>query len=324
MASCKGLLARQPGGPEVMDWADLPLEAPGPGEALIRQSAVGVNFIDIYFRSGLYPWPGDTLVPGSEAAGVVEAVGEGTGLTPGDRVAYVTRHGAYREARVMPADSLVRLPDGISETLAASVMLKGLTAQYLVTSSYVVKPGDTVLVHAAAGGVGLILGQWLASIGARAIGTAGSPEKVAQALAHGYDAVVNYREADFVAALRDLTGGEGVAAVYDSVGRDTWRGSLNCLKPLGSFVNFGQSSGMIEGFALSDLAAGSLTAIRPVLFDYIATREALERRSAELFGKLLDGSVRCDVTQVRPLVEAPQVHEAMAARATTGSTVLIP
>ncbi|MGB8812632.1 MAG: quinone oxidoreductase [Paracoccaceae bacterium] len=321
-----GLIAHHPGGPEVMAWEPLPLAAPGPGEVRLRHTAIGVNFIDIYFRSGLYPWPEATLIPGAEAAGVVDVVGAGvTGLHPGDRVAYVMRYGAYRQARVVPADRLVKLPADISDTLGASVMLKGLTAQYLVTASYVVKPGDTVLVHAAAGGVGLLLGQWLAAIGARAIGTAGSDEKAALARAHGYDAVINYRTTDFVAAVQDLTHGQKCAAVYDSVGADTWRGSLKCLAPLGMFVNFGQSSGMIEGFSLADLAAGgSLSANRPVLFDYIAKRDDLERRTSALFAMLTSGAIRCDVQNVHPLQAAAQVHAAMALRQTTGSTVLIP
>lgn len=272
----KALVARAPGGPEVMEWVDLPDGRPGAGEVLVRHSAIGVNFLDIYYRSGLYPWPEATMIPGAEAAGLVEAVGEGvTDLRLGDRVAYVLPFGAYRETRVVPAARLVPLPDGVRDSAIASALLKGLTAQYLVTASYAVQPGDTVLVHAAAGGVGLLLGPWLAALGATAIGTAGGPEKVALARKHGYAQVIDYRAGDFVAEVARLTGGAGCAAVYDSIGADTWRGSLKCLRRRGVLVNFGQSSGVIRDFALSDLAAGSLTAIRPVLFDYIATRAEL-------------------------------------------------
>lgn len=319
------LVARRPGGPEVMEWSAVETAAPGPGEALVRHTAIGVNFIDVYHRSGLYPWPEGTMIPGAEAAGVVEAVGPGVdSVRPGDRVAYVLKFGAYRTRRVVPAGRLVRLPDAIPDTVAASVMLKGLTAQYLVTSSYAVQPGDTVLVHAAAGGVGLLLGQWLRALGARAIGTAGGPAKVALALEHGYSDVIDYTATDFVPEVARLTGGALCAAVYDSVGRDTWRGSLACLKRFGMFVNFGQSSGMIEDFKLSDLARGSLSANRPMLFDYVDAREDLERRAADLFGRLERGEVRADVVATRPLREAAEAHAALEGRRTTGTTVLIP
>ena len=319
------LVARRPGGPEVMEWVEVETPAPGPGEVLLRHTAIGVNFIDIYHRSGLYPWAAESLIPGAEAAGVVEAVGPGvTTLAPGDRVAYVMTTGAYRQRRVVPADRLVRLPDAIPDAVAASVMLKGLTAQYLVTSSYAVQPGDTVLVHAAAGGVGLLLGQWIAALGARAIGTAGGPAKVALALAHGYSDVIDYSATDFAPEVARLTEGAFCAAVYDSVGRDTWRGSLACLRRFGSFVNFGQSSGMIEDFRLSDLAKGSLSACRPVLFDYVAERADLERRAADLFTRLARGEIRADVVTTRPLQEAAAAHVALEGRKTTGTTVLIP
>lgn len=319
------LVARRPGGPEVMEWAEVATPAPGPGEVLLRHTAIGVNFIDIYHRSGLYPWAAESLIPGAEAAGVVEALGPGvTNLAPGDRVAYVMTTGAYRQRRVVPADRLVRLPDAIPDAVAASVMLKGLTAQYLVTSSYVVQPGDTVLVHAAAGGVGLLLGQWIAALGARAIGTAGGPAKVALALAHGYSEVIDYSATAFAPEVARLTEGALCAAVYDSVGRDTWRGSLACLRRFGIFVNFGQSSGMIEDFRLSDLAKGSLSACRPVLFDYVAERADLERRAADLFTRLASGQIRADVVTTRPLQEAAAAHVALEGRKTTGTTVLIP
>jgi NADPH:quinone reductase len=320
-----GLVVTSPGGPETMAWADLPTPEPGPGEVLLAHTAVGVNFLDVYFRSGLYPWPDGPMIPGAEASGVVEAVGKDvTDLKPGDRVAYVLPHGAYRETRAVPAERLVPLPAGIDPVSIAGAMLKGLTAQYLVTSSYPVQPGDTVLVHAAAGGVGLILGQWLHSLGAHAIGTAGGPEKVALAKQHGYEHVIDYRSEDFVAEVGRLTKGAGCAAVYDSVGADTWRGSLKCLRRRGMFVNFGQSSGMISDFSLADLAAGgSLSANRPVLFDYVATRDDLLERSRDLFSRILDGTIKLDVAATRPLREAAAAHADLEARRTVGSTILL-
>jgi NADPH2:quinone reductase len=326
MTKAGAIVASRPGGPEVMEWTELETPLPNAGEVLVRQLAIGVNFIDVYFRSGLYPWSAGTMVPGAEAAGLIEAVGAGVeDFRIGDKVAYVLPHGAYRAMRTVPAERLVKIPDGLDPVQLAGAMLKGLTAQYLVTASYVVRPGDTVLVHAAAGGVGLILGQWLKAIGAHAIGTAGSPEKVALATAHGYDHVINYREDDFVSVVADLTGGKGCAAVYDSVGKDTWRGSLKCLRRRGMFVNFGQSSGMIEGFKLSDLAAGgSLSANRPVLFDYVAERSELHYRAGDLFARIASGQIRLDVTNARPLSEAVAAHRDLEARRTVGSTVLIP
>jgi NADPH:quinone reductase len=322
----KGMLVRQAGGPEAMEWIDLPISAPGDGEVLLRQTAVGVNFLDVYFRSGLYAWPGDSIIPGAEAAGVVEAVGPGvTDLRVGDRVAYVMAHGAYRQRRVVAADRLIALPEGITEQAIAGALLKGLTAQYLVTASYVVKPGDIVLVHAAAGGVGLLLGQWLAALGAQAIGTAGTPDKCALALRHGYAHVINYATQDFAAEVATITNGRGVAAVYDSVGQDTWRGSLKCLARRGMFVNFGQSSGMITGLTMQDLASGgSLSANRPVLFDYIVSRAELVARAGDLFARIQSGSLRLDTATTRPLHEATEAHRALEGRQTSGSTVLLP
>jgi NADPH:quinone reductase len=304
----------------------LPISAPGDGEVLLRQTAVGVNFLDVYFRSGLYAWPGDSIIPGAEAAGVVEAVGPGvTDLRVGDRVAYVMAHGAYRQRRVVAADRLIALPEGITEQAIAGALLKGLTAQYLVTASYVVKPGDIVLVHAAAGGVGLLLGQWLAALGAQAIGTAGTPDKCALALRHGYAHVINYATQDFAAEVATITNGRGVAAVYDSVGQDTWRGSLKCLARRGMFVNFGQSSGMITGLTMQDLASGgSLSANRPVLFDYIVSRAELVARAGDLFARIQSGSLRLDTATTRPLHEAAEAHRALEGRQTSGSTVLLP
>lgn len=322
----KAMIAHAPGGPEVMQWQDLATPAPGPGEVMLRQTAIGVNFLDVYHRSGLYPWTQPTMIPGAEAAGVVEAVGPGVaGFTPGDRVAYVLPHGAYRQRRVVPAERLLALPDAISDVQIAGALLKGLTAHYLVNACYAVQPGDTVLVHAAAGGVGSLLGQWLKALGATAIGTAGSAEKVALARQHGYAHAINYRDEDFVAAVRDLTSGQGVAAVYDSVGQDTWTGSLKCLKRRGVFVSFGQSSGMIQGFTLADLAKeGSLSATRPVLFDFIASRAELLERSADLFARLATGSLHTQTPHCRALHEAAAAHADLEGRRTTGATVLIP
>jgi NADPH2:quinone reductase len=320
-----GIIARTPGGPEVLQWTGLETAAPGAGEALVEQRAIGVNFIDTYYRRGVYAWPETPLIPGGEAAGIVAAVGPGvTEVAIGDRVAYTLPLGAYRQRRVVPAQRLVRLPQSVGFELAASVMLKGLTAQFLVTTCYPVKRADHVLVHAAAGGVGLLLGQWLRAVGAVAIGTVGSADKVAAAHAHGYAQVVNYREEDFPARVREITGGRGCDVVYDSVGEDTWRGSLKCLKRRGTFVSFGQSSGMIDGFKISELAAGgSLYATRPTLFDYIATREELQQRAQDVFARLADGSLKATVGQTLPLRDAAAAHRALESRRTIGATVLL-
>lgn len=316
----------RPGGADGFRRREIAAPAPGPGEALVRHTAIGLNFLDIYHRSGLYPWPVEhDLVIGSEAAGVVEAVGAGVTLVaPGDRVAYTRPLGAYASVRVIAADRLVRLPDGISDEVAATVMLKGLTAHYLIHSVFPVAPGMTVLVHAAAGGVGLLLGQWLKAKGVTAIGTAGGPEKVALARDHGYAHVLDYRAGDFAEAVRGLTGGDGVHAVFDSVGRDTWRGSLVCLRTRGMFACFGQSSGTIEGFALSELARGSFSACRPTLFHYIAGRGELEARSGDLFAALTSGVIRSAVRQSFPLVNAGEAHAALEQRRTLGGSVLLP
>ncbi len=320
------IVACEPGGPDVLERRIVTPASPDAGEVLVRHLAIGLNFIDVYHRSGLYPWaePRD-LIPGSEAAGVVEARGPGVeGLAEGDRVAYAHPLGAYASARVIAADRLLPLPDGISTEAAAGVLLKGLTAHYLVHDSYAVRADDTVLVHAAAGGVGLLLGQWLKAKGARAIGTAGGAEKVSLALENGYDAVVDYRAGDFVPRVMELTDGAGVHAVYDSVGADTWRGSLSCLQPHGSFVNFGQSSGPITGFTLGDLAKGSLHATRPALFHFIAGPAELQRRSAALFAALSDGTLTSEVHNRFPLAEAAAAHDALEGRRTTGNTILVP
>lgn len=318
----RAIVARVAGGPQVLEETEVPAAVAGPGEVLVRHEAIGVNFIDTYFRSGLYPWPQAPLIPGAEAAGVVEATGPGvTGFAPGDRVAAITPTGAYRTRRALPAGRLVKLPEAISTT-AAAVLLKGLTAHYLLNDSHPVKPGDIVLVHAAAGGVGQLLGPWLADLGALAIGTAGGPRKVAVAKACGYAHVIDYRSEDFVARIGAITGGRGCDAVYDSVGADTWRGSLACLRTRGTFVSFGQSSGPIEGFRFADLARGSLTATRPMLFDFIAEPAELARRSAALFARL--AAAPAQQVRVLPLGEAAAAHAALESRQTAGPTVLVP
>jgi NADPH:quinone reductase len=321
-----GVVVRTAGGPEALQWTALDTGSPGRGEVRIIQRAIGVNFIDTYFRSGLYPWPSTPLIPGAEAAGVVAAVGEGvTEPRVGDRVAYTMPSGAYRTQRVVPAERLVKLPDDLGFDAAASVMLKGLTAQFLVTSCYPVRAGETVLVHAAAGGVGLLLGQWLKALGATSIGTAGSPEKVAIAKANGYTHVIDYRAEDFVARVKEITGSRGCDVVYDSVGKDTWRGSLKCLRMRGMFVHFGQSSGMIADFKFSDLASGgSLFATRPMLFDYIKRREDLAARTADLFARLSRGEIKAHVGQRVALRDAAEAHRGLESRRTMGATVLLP
>ena len=300
--------------------------APGPGEVRVRHDAIGVNFIDVYFRTGLYPWPVERdLVTGSEAAGTIDAVGAGvTGLGVGDRVAYTVPNGAYATHRSLPADRVVALPDGIDARTAAAVMLKGLTVRYLVGDSYAARPGDIVLFHAAAGGVGSLAGPWLAAKGVVAIGTAGGPDKCAAASRLGYAHVIDYRAEDFVERVAELTAGAGVDAVYDGVGRDTVRGSLACLKRFGTLVSFGQSSGPADDFRIADLATGSLRLQRPTLFHYSAERAWLEDASRELFDLLADGTLDVAVGQSFALDDAGAAHAALEARGTTGSTVLLP
>jgi NADPH:quinone reductase len=321
-----GIIVRTAGGPEALEWSELDTAAPGRGEVSIAQHAIGVNFIDTYYRKGAYPWPTTPLIPGGEAAGVVEAVGEDVaGFRAGDRVAYALPIGAYRTRRVVPADRLVKLPDDIGFDVAASMMLKGMTAQFLLTSCYAVKAGDTVLVHAAAGGVGVLMGQWLRSLGAISIGTVGSPGKIAAAAASGYSHVIDYRAEDFPARVHELTAGKGCDVVYDSVAHDTWRGSLKCLRRRGLFVCFGQSSGPITDFKFSDLmAAGSLYATRPTLFDYIKTNDELQMRAAGLFAKVAAGAVKANIGERMPLRDAAKAHRDLEARRTTGSTILLP
>ena len=315
----------KPGGPEVLVWEEVPVGKPGPGEARIRHTAVGLNFVDIYNRSGLYP----AQLPsglGGEAAGVVEEVGDDvTDLRVGDRVAYGSAPlGAYAEARLIPADRLLKLPDGIDDQTAAAMMLKGLTVQYLIRQVYRVKAGDTILLHAAAGGVGLILSQWAKHLGATVIGTVSSDEKAELAKSHGCDHVILYTREDFVKRVGEITGGNKVPVVYDSVGKDTFLKSLDCLAPHGFAVLFGQSSGTVEPLNLGLLAQkGSLFVTRPTLNTYAAKRSDLVAMAKELFEVVQSGAVKIEVHQTYPLKDAAKAHADLAARKTTGSTVLL-
>lgn len=315
------------GGPEALVLENVEIPAPGPGEVRVRHTVIGVNFIDVYFRTGLYPAPnGLPLTPGHEAAGVVEEIGEGvTEVSVGDRVAYASAIGAYTTERNMPAERLVKIPDGVSDEEAAGMMLKGMTAEYLLRRTFEVKPGHTVLYHAAAGGVGLIFGQWAKHLGATVIGTAGSAEKVALAKAHGFDHVINYREQNFVEEVARITDGRKCDVVYDSVGKDTFEGSLDCLKTRGLFVSFGQSSGPIPPMNIGLLSQkGSLYMTRPTLFAYIATRPELEQSAGALFEVVKKGIVRIEINQRYPLADVAKAHADLEGRRTTGTTVLIP
>ena len=314
------------GGPEQMQWLDVELAEPGAGEARVRHTAVGLNFIDTYHRSGLYPLDLPTGL-GTEAAGVVESVGPGvTRLAPGDRVAWLgLPPGAYAEARNYPAERLVTLPEGIDEQTAAASLLKGLTAWYLLHRSYPVKPGDWVLLYAAAGGVGQIAAQWGRSLGARMIGVVGNDEKARIARERGCEAVVLSNAQNFVGEVRDLTGGEGVAGVYDSVGRDTFFQSLDCLRAHGTMVSYGNATGPVDPFSPMELAKrGSLFLTRPAVFDFIRTREELESATGELFAAILSGAFEVKVNQTYPLSEAARAHRDLEGRRTTGSTLLLP
>jgi NADPH2:quinone reductase len=314
------------GGPEVMRWEDVEAGAPGEGQARVRHTAVGVNYIDTYHRSGLYPLPLPTGL-GSEAAGVVEAVGAGvTVVKPGDRVAYAGGGpGSYAEVRVLPASVLVPIPDGVTDQTAAAVMLKGMTTQYLIRRTYPVKPGETVLFHAAAGGVGLIACQWLKALGATVIGTVGSDEKAAIARAHGCDHVIVSTREDIAARVRAITSGAGVPVVYDSVGRDTFLASLDCLKPLGLMVSFGNASGKVTPFDIGILSQkGSLYLTRPTLATYTASRVDLEATARDAFAVIREGKVKVEIRHTYPLAEAAQVHRDLEGRRTVGSIVMIP
>ena len=323
----RAIRIHQTGGPEVMRWEDVEVGAPGPGEIRIRHEAVGLNYIDVYFRTGLYPAPSLPFSPGMEGAGVVEAVGEGVdSLVAGDRVAYAAPPvGAYAQVRLMPADKVVKVPDGIDSRQAAAMMLQGMTVEYLLLRTYPVRSGDTVLFHAAAGGVGLIACQWAKHLGATVIGTVGSDEKAELARAHGCDHPIVYTRENFTERVREITGGAGVPVVYDSVGRDTFEGSLDCLRPRGMLVSFGQSSGKIDPFDIGVLGAkGSLYVTRPTLMTYTASRAELESSAQALFDVVGSGAVRVTVNQTFPLAEAASAHRALESRQTTGSTVLLP
>ncbi len=316
----------QTGGPEVLKFEQVEVGPPGPGQALIRQTAVGLNYIDVYFRSGLYPPPSLPFIAGQEGAGVVEAVGDGVGeVRVGQRVAYAGPLGAYAERRLIPADRLVVVPDAIKDEQAAAMMLKGMTAHYLLRRTFRVEPGQTILFHAAAGGVGLIACQWAKYLGATVIGTVGSAAKAEVAKAHGCDYPIRYDQDDVVARVRELTGGKGVPVVYDSVGQATFQRSLDCLAPLGMLVCFGQSSGKIPPIDTAILGQkGSLFLTRPSLINYTAARTDLVKAASELFDVVQRGAVEIQVNQRYPLREAAAAHRDLEGRKTTGSTVLLP
>ncbi|MGA7985290.1 MAG: quinone oxidoreductase [Burkholderiales bacterium] len=321
----KAIRFHKAGGPEVLQLDDVQVGDPGQGQVRIRHTAIGVNFVDTYQRSGLYPMP-LPQVAGNEAAGVIEAVGPGVSeLKAGDRVTYTGLIGSYCESRVVPADRMVKLPQGISEEQAASMLLKGLTVHYLIFSTYAVKRGDTVLWHAAAGGVGLIACQWLKALGVTTIATAGSDEKTALAKAHGADHVINYSKENFVEKVKAITGGKGVPVVYDGVGKATWEGSLDCLRPRGLMVTFGNASGPVPPVNLGILSAkGSLYVTRPTLATYIAARADLVERANALFDVVKSGKVKIETTARYKLADAAQAHRDLESRKTTGSVVLMP
>ena len=312
-----------PGGPEVLSWEEIETAEPGPGQALVRQSAAGLNYIDVYHRTGLYPQP-LPFTPGVEGAGIVERVGDGVDwLQAGDRVAYAGPIGSYAEERIVDVGRLVKLPDDISLEDAAAMMLQGMTARMLIRSVFEVKGGDTILVHAAAGGVGLILCQWASALGAKVIGTVSSEEKAELAQAHGCDHPILYTKQDFAAEVERLTGGDKLPVVYDSVGKATFEKSLDCLRPRGLMVSFGNASGPVEPISPLLLSKkGSLFLTRPTLFHYIASRGELEDSAADLFEVVRSGRVRVEVKQRFALKDAAEAHRALEARRTTGSTIL--
>jgi NADPH:quinone reductase len=322
----KAIRFHKTGGADVLVYEDVEVGDPGEGQARVRNKAIGLNFIDTYHRSGLYPLPLPSGV-GLEAAGVVEAIGPGIDyLKVGDRVAYAGGPpGAYSEVRVMPADRLVKVPDGITDEQAAAMMLKGLTAQYLLRSTFRVQAGQTVLFHAAAGGVGLIAGQWLKALGVHAIGTVGSDEKAAIAKAHGYEHTIVYTRENFVERVKEIMGGAKLPVVYDSVGKDTYMGSLDCLQPRGMLVVFGNGSGPVPAFDLNLLAAkGSLYVTRPTLASYVGKRAELVAAADELFQVVLSGQVKIEINQRYALKDAQRAHTDLEGRRTTGSTILMP
>jgi NADPH2:quinone reductase len=322
----KAIRISETGGPEVMKLVDVDVERPGPGQVRVRQTAIGLNYIDTYHRSGLYPVPLPSGL-GLEAAGVVEEVGEGvTGLKPGDRIAYgVGALGAYAEMRNLPANRITRLPAGISDGTAAGMMLKGMTVRYLLRATYRLQAGETILLHAAAGGVGLILSQWAKALGATVIGTVGSEEKVSTARAHGCDHVINYSTENTVARVKEITGGKGVPVVYDGVGQSTLMTSLDCLRPRGLLVSFGNASGPVKSFDLGLLAArGSLYVTRPTLMTYTASDEDLKETAEDLVAMVESGKVKIPVNQRYALADVVQAHRDLESRRTTGTTILVP
>ena len=326
MSSVHAIRFAATGGPEVLQWQAVDVGEPGPGEARVSHRAVGLNYIDTYHRSGLYQLPLPSGI-GLEAAGVVEAVGADVAdIAVGDRVAYAGGPvGAYAQARLMPADRLVRLPDAIGFEQGAAMMLQGMTAQYLLRRTYRVQPGDTILIHAAAGGVGLIVCQWAKALGATVIGTVGSQAKAELARAHGCDHTIVYTRENFAERVREITGGAGLPVVYDSIGKDTFMESLACLRPLGVMVSFGSASGPVPPLDLGVLAKlGSLYVTRPTLFTYTAKRSDLLATAAELFEVVAAGKVRIDINQRYPLRDAARAHRDLEGRLTTGSTILIP
>jgi NADPH:quinone reductase len=322
----KAMRVHAPGGPEALQWQEYDPGPPGPGQVRLRQEAVGLNFLDVYHRSGLYPLPSFPVTLGTEGAGVVEAIGPGVvEVAVGDRVAYASVIGAYADVRLIAAERLVKLPAGISSRQAAAMMLKGMTARYLLHGCYPVNAGTKILLHAAAGGVGQIVSQWAKHLGATVIGTAGSAEKAKLALARGCDHVVQYNDEDFVVRTKEITGGRGVDVVYDSVGQSTFLKSLDCLRPRGMMVSFGQSSGKVPPFDVAALSAkGSLFLTRPTLNSYIATREELLAHAHDLFEVVQSGAVRIEINHTYPLAQTAQAHRDLEARRTTGSTVLLP
>ena len=321
----KAIRISHTGGPEVLEYVDFDLPPPGPGEVRVRHTAVGVNFIDTYHRSGLYKLPLPTGI-GSEAAGVVEALGEGvTAFQTGDRVAYAGTMGAYAEGNNVRADRLVRIPPGVSDETAAAALLKGMTAQYLLKRTHAVKAGETIVFHSAAGGVGLIACQWAKHLGATVIGTVGHDDKIELAKANGCDHVLNTRKAGWAAQVRELTGGQGVPVVYDSIGKDTFAGSLDCLAVRGLMVSFGNSSGPAPAFEPGILAAkGSLYFTRPSLASYTRTPQELRETAGDLATVIASGAVKVAINQRFPLADARKAHEALHSGLTTGATVLIP
>ncbi|MCZ7596805.1 MAG: quinone oxidoreductase [Gammaproteobacteria bacterium] len=323
----KAVRIHQPGGPEELRYETVDVPAPGAGEVRLRQTAVGLNYIDVYHRTGLYPIAELPAAIGLEAAGVIEELGEGVSdFAVGDRVAYANPPlGAYADERVIPAHRLVRLPDDIDDRTAAAMMLQGMTVQYLLRRTYAVQPGDRVLLHAAAGGVGLIACQWLNHLGAETIGTVGSSEKAEMARAHGCHHTIDYRSENFVERVREITGGKGVRVVYDSIGRDTFNDSLDCLQPLGMMVSFGNATGAVENFNVGTLAQkGSLFLTRPTLMTYTAKREDMLAMAGDLFDVVRSGAVKIEINQAYALADAADAHRDLEARRTTGSSILLP